>query len=413
MFDTVEHVLSANVADNGTFTVGYPSGRTAGSYAGGYRHVMTALGAVRFAPENFTVSFGASDITVTYLDSTTLPAGSTVRLQFERIGDNSRHPETVVVDESMVPTPLYRINLGAPATADADGILNDASATDSAQAYDSSDFVAAFAARDGYLDVPRNLVATGTSGSDHVITITGQDMYGETMKESITLSGTGAIAGKKAFARVTAVDVAVGAAGDTFDLGWGDVLGLPVRVAGVTQIVHELQDNVVVSSRNSLQLVQVTSPSLADAGQVYAVCPRACDIVDAWAVTNTAVATADATITVKTAAGTVGTITVALSGSAVGVVDQISAVANAAVAAGGTIEFENDGAASAGVVDYAALVRPKNGEFVAAVDSAATATTGDTRGTYDPLTACDGTTSFALIVALPDPGDRGVDQFAG
>jgi hypothetical protein len=63
-------------------------------------------------------------------------------------------------------------------------------------------------------------------------------------------------------------------------------------------------------------------------------------------------------------------------------------------------ELEDGAAASAGTV-------------VAGVTTAATATTGDVRGTYDPNSAADGEAVFALVVALPDPGDKGVAQFAG
>jgi hypothetical protein len=42
-----------------------------------------------------------------------------------------------------------------------------------------------------------------------------------------------------------------------------------------------------------------------------------------------------------------------------------------------------------------------------------TATTGDVRGTYDPNAAADGATFFHLVVALPDPTELGIAQFAG
>jgi len=53
------------------------------------------------------------------------------------------------------------------------------------------------------------------------------------------------------------------------------------------------------------------------------------------------------------------------------------------------------------------------GTLVAGVTTAATATTGDVRGTYDPNAAADGAKAFLLFAALPDPGDKGVSQFAG
>ena len=62
------------------------------------------------------------------------------------------------------------------------------------------------------------------------------------------------------------------------------------------------------------------------------------------------------------------------------------------------------------VEDGAAAVA---GTLVGGVSSAATATTGDVRGTYEPDTVCDGSTAFELIVASSDPKYLGVAQYAG
>ncbi len=54
------------------------------------------------------------------------------------------------------------------------------------------------------------------------------------------------------------------------------------------------------------------------------------------------------------------------------------------------------------------------GALVAGDDtSPATATTGDVKGTYDPSAAMNGDRDMQLIVALPDPSDKGVAQYAG
>jgi hypothetical protein len=114
---------------------------------------------------------------------------------------------------------------------------------------------------------------------------------------------------------------------------------------------------------------------------------------------------------VKTAAGTVGTATIATSGSAVGDVDSVASLANTLVAAGGTVEIENDAAPSAGAASYTVTIEP-GGLFVAGVSSAATATTGDVRGTYDPIAAMDGSTAVTLFVVEPDPTYLGVAQYS-
>ena len=127
-------------------------------------------------------------------------------------------------------------NLGAPAAPDTDGILDGVSATDSAQSYTSANWQSTFdgsstslTSTSGMLDAKfgRALTATASAGANHVVTVTGRDYLGQIMKENLTLNGTNAIAGKKAFKYVDQVDVAAGAASDTMDLGWGDVLGVP------------------------------------------------------------------------------------------------------------------------------------------------------------------------------------------
>jgi hypothetical protein len=118
-------------------------------------------------------------------------------------------------------TGLRFVDLGTPALADDNLLLDDEAAEDAVLEY------TVFLAQP---DVPRTLVATGTAGSNHVITITGLDEYGEIIVENLTLNGTTPDVGLKAFASVSLVSVAVGATGDTFDLGTTDAIGLPFRI---------------------------------------------------------------------------------------------------------------------------------------------------------------------------------------
>jgi len=76
------------------------------------------------------------------------------------------------------------------------------------------------------LDVPRNVVVDAAGAATAVLTITGTDVYGIPMSEAITLNGTTAVAGKKAFKTITRV-AASAAATDIF-VGTGDVFGLPI-----------------------------------------------------------------------------------------------------------------------------------------------------------------------------------------
>ncbi len=80
---------------------------------------------------------------------------------------------------------VHIVSLGAPSTADVDGILNDASATNSAQSYTSADWATTFDGSSTHVGESiagrlnalygRGLTCVGTGGSDHVITVTGRN----------------------------------------------------------------------------------------------------------------------------------------------------------------------------------------------------------------------------------------------
>lgn len=77
------------------------------------------------------------------------------------------------------------------------------------------------------LDVPRNVIID-SSGADttQTATVYGYDVYGIPMSEAIAFNGTTAVAGKKAFKRITRIAIDILMAGNAF-VGTGDVLGLP------------------------------------------------------------------------------------------------------------------------------------------------------------------------------------------
>jgi hypothetical protein len=76
------------------------------------------------------------------------------------------------------------------------------------------------------LDVPRNVIVDAAGAATAVLTVTGTDVYGIPMSEAITLNGTTAVAGKKAFKTITRI--AASAAATDFFVGTGDVFGLPI-----------------------------------------------------------------------------------------------------------------------------------------------------------------------------------------
>lgn len=299
MFDVVRSALTVDVADAGTFDVSYPTGRSAGDYAGASGHELVSMtyGALTAAAGEISLSFGASAVTVTNNSGQTLRANTEFQLQLDMIGADGD-----VVTPALMADPvkmrddvsLVVINLGAPATSDADGAVASQACTASGGLATgingalAADGVATF-------DVPRNVVAAWTGTA--VLTVTGTDAYGNVVVES-SASGT-SMTGKKAFKTITGVSTSADITGLT--VGNSKVLGLPSFLDGAGYVLKELEDG---------------------------------------------------------AAPTAGTI-------------------------------------------------------VAGVETAATATTGDVRGTYAPNSAPNGSKAFQLVCLLDDPSYKGVAQYAG
>jgi hypothetical protein len=299
-FKSAEATVSAAVAQNGTITFSYPTGTDSGTFVGTHAHKMWVAAHQNMyeAPAGFTVSFGASNITATYKGATTIPAGTRVNAQFDTLGPDDNELNTRLDDTvGVAPLTPFVINLGAPDVLDADGISVSAIITADATIGGAlaSGGVATF-------DVPRNVVITGASSVTSVtFTITGTDVYGDTVVEQVVgPTGATTAAGKKAFKTITAISVS-GTTTAAVTIGTGDVLGIPVALPQKGLVVGELEDGVNATA----------------------------------------------------------------------------------------------------------------GTLVAAVTSAATATTGDVRGTYDPNSACDGSKAFQLLALLPSATDHGVDQYAG
>ncbi|MEQ9416659.1 MAG: hypothetical protein RJQ08_03850 [Salinisphaeraceae bacterium] len=410
----VYQVLASAVATSGTFTVGYPSGTSKGDFLYGSDHRMVALQREMKVGKEFTIAFGDASATITYLGATTLAAGSSVRVQLDKGGTD----RLALLPNSTRLANVVLVNLGSPDTADADGILDGFAVGATADTFTSSDFVTAFS---GTLDVPRALTMTGSAGSDHVITVNGFDQYGVAMSETFTLSGTNVIAGKKAFYQITGGSVAAGgAAGDTVDVGWGDVLGLPFFLKDIDMILAEYEADVKVSGGAQ----KVFLPWQYGATQINAgtswelVSPVYGDIVGIRSTIQIAFTTGgDVTVEVNTTA--VDGLSMAVGTDAAGVRDSDTPTAGhatRAIAPGDRIEvIGSSGFDSAGalngvleIIQHAA----QNGTYVVGSQAEATATSGDVRGTFDPLTACDGIVGFAVLVALDDIGYRGAPQYA-
>lgn len=231
---TIQGTLAADVANGGTFTVSYPQGTNKGTFTGAVQHGLSLGGKDLVHFDQFLAAPGASNITITNRSGSTWAAGGAFVLGLEVPGprdvrdENGKNP--ILRANSMR---VVQVNLGAPITADADGI----SASQSVGV--GAAFLLNGALLSGgkmVLDVARNVVAAWTNTS--VITVTGKDEYGNTVVES-SASGT-SFAGKKAFKEITRVTSSASITGAT--VGTGDVFGLPLFVESSGLLLKELQD---------------------------------------------------------------------------------------------------------------------------------------------------------------------------
>ncbi len=268
-YDVVEVVLASAVANAGTFTVSYPTNRDSGDYAGAIGHAVVSNNYGTLYPirklingtavaAKVAFSFGTSNITVTNNSGGTIPAGTKLYVQLDRSG-----PDLVPIDGIPMADPgkmtemgVFMINLGAPDTADPNGYVESQDLTSAGVFSVNTTAAAAIAAAAlaGTADVPRNVVAAWTGTA--VLTITGTDIYGNTVVES-SASGT-SLAGKKAFKTVTGISSSANITGLT--VGTGDVLGLPVFLPSTGRVFRELQDGAAATAGTVVAGV-TTTPS--------------------------------------------------------------------------------------------------------------------------------------------------------
>lgn len=263
-FDVVAMTLGTAVANGGTFTVGYPSGRDSGAYTGGYDHQVATntLGLLKATDGDVAFTFGTSSITVTNNSGSALPAGTEVWVQIDRIGDDETTGDFASAAK-MSEAQMVMVSLGAPDTADPNGYVESQDLTSAGVFSVNTTAAAAIAAAalDGVADVPRNVVAAWTGTA--VLTVTGTDEYGNVVVES---SGSGtSMAGKKAFKTVTGISSSANITALT--VGTGDVLGLPAFLPSTGHVVKELQDGAAPTAGTVVAGV-ATVPATATTGDV-------------------------------------------------------------------------------------------------------------------------------------------------
>lgn len=121
---------------------------------------------------------------------------------------------------------------------DADGIL-------ALQALDKAgDVVTTFLKQPPYA---RNLTVVASADQTGKVVVEGLDIAGNLITEEFTLNGTTPIVGKLAFSKVLKVTLPVKVATETIDLGWGELIGLPFRLAS-SPLCWALDDGVAMTA---------------------------------------------------------------------------------------------------------------------------------------------------------------------
>lgn len=277
---TVTGYTSAAVVTGGTIAVSYPTGTTRGDFVLGMRHRLSVLGKVFSCPEAITVSLGATTATITYNGTTTIPSGTRYTVELDRntsfnpIATPSNAVDTYIkpgLTTYVHPLSPLLINLGTPTTASATAVCASQAVAGAGALVitGGAKYSAALGAAALGAPTGRNVNVVSSSASDTavVITVTGTDMYGQTMRENITCNGTTTVQGKKAFFTVTGV-ASGGAAVGNISVGDGTIIGLPIYLSNSVFVIKEVQDGAVATSGTLVAGAGITVPSTATSADV-------------------------------------------------------------------------------------------------------------------------------------------------
>lgn len=119
------------------------------------------------------------------------------------------------------------------------------------------------------LDVARavNVDSTNAGDTTQTVTITGTDYWNQAQTETITMNGTTAVAGLKAFKTITQVAVSAALAGN-LTVGSTDVFGLPYRITNAGYIIRVGWAGALAEDAGTFVAADTTSPATATTGDV-------------------------------------------------------------------------------------------------------------------------------------------------
>lgn len=247
--------LASAVADAATFAASYPArpGPEQGNYDEGdffnaIGHKLVMGQATLTHPKDFDITLTTTTVTVTNKTGASWPVNSKWTLELDIPGKAVfaiNQNDTVTNRMArMSRADGFLINLGASDALVTDGVLAQQNRTNAGALLVNGSIAAGGVA---ILDCPRNLIAKSGGADTAVITVTGKDEYGVTMVETLTLNGTTAVNGKKAFKSVSAASASAAVSNTAF-IGTGDVLGLPVFLPSTGFVIKELENGTVATA---------------------------------------------------------------------------------------------------------------------------------------------------------------------
>lgn len=416
----IKAALATALVQSGTLAFSYPTGYNKADFNTFNAQLATDTGNLfTTANADFTLSLGDTSATLTFQAATSIPVSTEVILGLDLHGDQlfkDQNKSKRTIAKTIIRY-TERVNLGTPGTAATTTVATTLVATTTAKSYAIADFTAAFKAAGGVLDVPRNLTITGSSSADHVVTITGKDIYGQTMIENITASSTATVVGLKAFSQVTGIAIAAGASAKTISIGTGVALGLPVMVKAWDNILRQVVDSEIIATNVKRYLEFAPAIVAANAGtsQFY---PSPCyGFITKATVAVCAAFTTGGAVIPKIATVAVTGLSVAVSTGVAGTVYTDDATdpwgSTGEIAKDASIEIAGD-AAFDSVGNYAGYLEiVPGGKLVVGSEAVPTATTGDIRGTWTPPTALtpNGSRTYILDILTSDPGYIGIEPF--
>lgn len=117
------------------------------------------------------------------------------------------------------------------------------------------------------LDTPRNVTVTAAGANTATAIVVGYDQYGQRMTENYAAPSTSTVAGNKAFKEIISITFSA-TPGSNVSAGFGDKLGLPVRVTDAGYIISVKWAGVLANDAGTFVAAVTTDPATGSTGDV-------------------------------------------------------------------------------------------------------------------------------------------------